>query len=534
MAKQILYGDEARRKIVQGINKSSEAVLLTLGLGGRNVMFENINGKSQVTNDGNRTSREVVLEDKFENLGANLVQEVASKSVYGGTTTTVSLFNACASEGAKKIKKGSNAMDVRRGMEHACIDATLEMLKLTSPAQDSGTMRNIAITSSEIPWVGDMIVNVLDKVGNDGVVTVEESPTSEVYFETSEGMEIDRGYASPNLVNDTEKMECVMTDAYVLVTDEKITNLKQILPVLEAIMKSGDKKQLVIVAEDFGLTFMKTIVLNHRNGAFSVLAIKAPGYGDSKREKLEDLAVITGGTFFSKEAGMPLKNLTLSKIGLVSKVTSKSDSTLFVGNDNVEGEVKKRVTYLKSLIKKNTSKFEKDKIQERIAKLSGGVATIYVGAPTDTEMKYLKGKIDDAVKETKIALAEGVVMGGGATLAKVATLLKRKERILRGDRLVGYGIVVDALTQPLIQIMKNAGIEKGHWWNFSKRRKYLSILRHTENPESVGGFTVTQGMVDDMFNAGVIDALKVTRTALENAVSASGILLTTECAIVNK
>jgi len=526
MAKQILFGEEARNKIHEGVAKAARAVKVTLGPRGRNVVLDRSYGSPRITNDGVSIAKEISFKDKFENMGAEIVKEVASKTNDGvgdGTTTTVVLLEALIDEGLDKVKKGANAMAIRAGMEIARDKAVAELKKMARPVDGTASVRQVASISAESEELGDIIAKTVEKVGKNGVVTVEESQGTELSYEVVEGLQIDKGYVSPYMVTNPERMEAETRDALVLLTDNKIGSVKDILPLLELVAQSG-KKELVIVADDIDGDALATFVVNRLRGTFSVLGVKAPGYGDKKKEMLADMATILGAQVISSDTGLTFETATLAMLGKASRVVSGKDSTVFVGGKGKKADIEERVKQLQTLAANSTSKFDTEKLEERIAKLSGGVAVIRVGAATETEMKYLKDKIDDAVKATKASIEEGIVPGGGTALAKVSRMLSGASVGKLGvDEKAGYDIVVRALEQPLRQIALNCG-----------KDDVSVIVREVEDAKGFAGYDALKDeVVPDMIKAGIIDPVKVTRGAIENAISAAAILLTTEVAIAD-
>ncbi len=527
MAKQILFGEEARKSLQEGVRKAAHAVKVTLGPRGRNVVIDRSYGGPRITNDGVSIAKEISFKDKFENMGAEIVKEVANKTNDGvgdGTTTTVVLLEGMMEEGLARITKGGNAMAVRAGMEKARDAAVAELRKMAKPVAGKADVKHVASISAESENLGAIIAETVEKVGKNGVVTVEESQGMELSYEVVEGLQIDKGYLSAYMVTNSERMEAEVRDALILLTDKKISSVQEILPLLEKIATSG-KKELVIVADDVEGDALTTFVVNRLRGTFSVLAIKAPGYGDKKKEMLADIASIVGGQVISNDTGVTFENATLGMLGKASRVVAGKDSTVFVGGKGKKADIEERVAQMQSLLAQSDSKFDKEKLEERIAKLSGGVAVIRVGAATETEMKYLKDKIDDAVKATKASIEEGIVPGGGTALAKVSKKLAGKSATLNlsADEQAGYDIVVRSLSQPLRQIAMNAGKDDAG-----------VIVREVEDSKGMAGYDALKDeMVEDMVKAGIIDPVKVTRGAVENAVSAAAILLTTEAAIAD-
>ena len=528
MAKKILYGEDAKKALKRGIDAVANAVKITIGPRGRNVVFEKSYGAPMITNDGVSIAKEITLADKFENMGAEIVKEVASKSndVAGdGTTTSVVLTQALVTEGLKRTVMGANSMFVRRGMEAATADVVAALKQMAKPIKSKNEIEQVATISAESDELGKIIADTIDTVGKDGVVTVEESQVFGVEKEVAQGIEFDKGYVSPYLITNTERMEAEYADAPIFLTDRKISSIKDILPLLEKLAATG-KKELVIIADDVDGEALSTFIVNKLRGGFSVLAIKAPGYGDRKKEMLEDIAVTVGATVITEDVGLKLESVELSHLGRARRVVSTKDSTVIVGGKGKKSEIEERVTQLKAQIESISGNYDKEKIMERIAKLSGGVAVIRVGAATETEMKYLKLKIEDAVNATKAAIEEGIVAGGGVALvkagAKVAALKKHEKE--SPDFKVGYEIVLQAVSSPLRQIAINAGKDDGS----------VIVKDVTEGKGNAGYDAKNDVMVSDMLAAGIVDPVKVTRSSLEHASSAAAILLTTEVAIADE
>lgn len=526
MAKQILFGEEARKAIHAGLAKAARAVKVTLGPRGRNVVIDRGYGGPRITNDGVSIAKEISLKDKFENMGAEIVKEVANKTNDGagdGTTTSVVLLEAMIDEGLARVMKGANAMGIRAGMEAASRAAVAELKKMAKPVSGKSDVKQVASISAESEELGSIIAETVEKVGKNGVVTVEESQGTELSSEVVEGLQIDKGYVSPYLVTNTERMEAEMRDAQILITDKKVSNIQELLPLLEKVAQAG-KRELVIIADDIEGDALATIIVNRLKGTFNVLAVKAPGYGDRKKEMLADIAAVVGGQVITADTGVTFENATLSMLGRASRVVAGKDTTVFVGGKGKKADIEARVASLKAQAENTTSKFDIEKIEERIAKLSGGVAVIRVGAATETEMKYLKDKIDDAVKATKASIEEGIVAGGGTALAKVSKKLAAAgTKGMSEDEATGYDIVVRSLEVPLRQIALNAGKDNA-----------ASIVEKVQAGKSMAGYDAMKDeMVDDMAEAGIIDPVKVTRSAVENAVSAAAMLLTTEAAVAD-
>lgn len=524
MAKNIKFSEDARKKLKEGVDKVANAVKVTIGPRGKNVVLEKSYGVPTITNDGVSIAKEIELKDRFENMGAEIVKEVASKTnetAGDGTTTATILMQAIFSEGMKRIAMGLNAVAVRHGIEHASRDAVEELRKISKPVKGKEEIKQVASISAESEEIGETIAETINKVGKDGVVTVEESQSFGMESEVVEGLQFDKGYVSPYMVTDTERMEAVFKDPAILLTDKKISGVKDIVPFLEKIVQTG-KKDLVIIADDVEGEALATFVVNKLRGGFNVLAVKAPGYGENKKAMLEDVAVTVGGTVISEDKGMTFDNLDLSVLGEASKVISTKDTTTIVGGKGKKSEIEKRVSQIKAQIESSDSKYDREKLEERVAKLSGGVAVLRVGAATETEMKYLKLKIEDAVNATKAAIEEGVVPGGGSALVRVAGKLSGKDIKDAPEERVGYEIVVKALEAPLRQIAKNAGQDEG------------VIVAKVREGEYDGYDALSDKMVKDMIKAGIIDPVKVARSAVQNASSAAAILLTTEAAIAEE
>jgi len=527
MAKQIIFDEQARRSLKSGVDKVANAVRVTLGPRGRNVVLDKGFGGPTITNDGVSIAKEISFKDKFENMGAEVIKEVANKTndIAGdGTTTSVVLMQALISEGMKRIAMGVNAMAVRTGMEFATEDVLDALKKMANPIQKKEEIRQVAAISAESEELGSIIADTIDQVAQNGVVTVEESQSVGLDSEVVEGMAFDKGYISPYMITNAERMEAVYKDVPILITDSKISSIQEILPLLEKLAQTG-KKDLVIIAEDVEGEALATFVVNKLRGALNVLAVKAPGYGDRKKDMLQDIAITTGGQVVSEELGVKLEGAEVTMLGKADRVVSTKDETVIVGGKGKKADIEKRVEQLQAQHEGSDSKFDKEKLGERIAKLSGGVAVIRVGAATETEMKYLKLKIEDAVNATKAAIEEGIVPGGGSALTHVAKKLQAREKSdLSDEELVGYDIVVAALTEPLSQIARNAGKDGSVVVSDVKRAKGASS----------GYDAVSDEIVEDLLAEGIIDPVKVTRSGVQNAVSAAAILLTTEAAIADE
>lgn len=536
MAKQILFNQDARDALKRGVDKVANAVKITIGPRGRNVVLDKGYGAPTVTNDGVTIAKDITLKDKFENMGAEIVKEVASKTndtAGDGTTTSVIITQALVEIGFRKSLVGANSMGIRRGIEMATRDAIEMLKKMSKPIKADNEVRQVATISAESAEIGTIIAETIKKIGKDGVVTVEESQSFGVDSEIVEGLEFDKGYISPYMITNTERMEAEYRDPAILVTDKKISTIKDILPLLEKLAASG-KKDLIIIAEDVDGEALTTFVVNKLRGSFNVLAVKAPGYGDKKKEMLADIAVTIGAKVISEELGTKFENAELAMLGRASRIVSTKDNTIIVGGKGKKSEIEARIESLRAQRKNTTSKFDIEKLDERIGKLSGGVAVIRVGAATETEMKYLKLKIEDAVNATKAAIAEGIVAGGGSALAKVSKKIEAKykeskeaksahENAEAAEFSAGYTAVIEALQEPLRQIAKNAGKEGG-----------VVLAEVLKGQTNFGYDALADIFVADMFEAGIIDPVKVTRCALENAASAVALLLTTEVAIADE
>lgn len=533
MAKEMLFNEDARKALKRGVDKVADAVKITLGPRGRNVVFEKSYGGPTITNDGVSIAKEIVLRDKFENMGADIVKEVATKTndVAGdGTTTSVVLTQAIVNEGMKYTTMGVNAMAVKSGIEKATAEVVAALAAIAKPIKTQDEIRNVATISAESQEIGTIIADTIEKVGKDGVVTVEESQTFGVTSEIVEGLSFDKGYVSPYMVTNTERMEAEYKDAAIFVTDKKISTVKEILPILEKLAQSG-KKELVIIADDVDGEALTTFIVNKIRGGFHVLAVKAPGFGDRKKALLADIAATVGATVITDELGLNIESAELSVLGKAAKVIATKDTTIIVGGKGKKAEIDARIAQIKSERAETKSKYDVEKLDERIAKLSGGVAVMKVGAATETEMKYLKLKIEDAVNATKAAIAEGIVAGGGSALiaaAKRVNDARGKKDVVSGwaaEEKIGFDIVLKALEAPLRQIVVNAGKQDGSV-------VVDRIMNATK--ENAGYNALLEVDSADMLKDGIIDPVKVTRTALQNAASAAAILLTTEVAIAEE
>jgi chaperonin GroEL len=531
MSKIIKFNEEARKSLKRGVDVVADAVKVTLGPRGRNVVFDKGYGSPTITNDGVSIAKEIVLKDRFENMGAEIIKEVATKTneVAGdGTTTSVILTQAIISEGLKHTSMGVNAMQLRAGIEDATSEALKALKAISKPIKSKDEIRQVATISAESADIGAIISDTINKVGKDGVVTVEESQSIGIDSEVVEGLEFDKGYVSAYMVTNPERMEAEYSDAPILVTDKKISSIKEILPLLEKVAQTG-KKDLVIIADDVDGEALTTLVVNKLRGGFNVLAVKSPGFGDRKKDMLADIAVTVGAKVVSEDFGVKLESAELAMLGRASKVIATKDRTILVGGKGKKTEIDARIASIKKQKQDNDSKFDIEKLDERIAKLSGGVAVIKVGAATETEMKYLKLKIEDAVNATKAAIEEGIVAGGGSALIKAAKKVVEKKASLpanaSNEMKLGYEIILKALEAPLKQIAINAGKDDGS----------VIVNKVMESIEPSAGYDASADMIEkDMIGKGIIDPVKVTRTALENAASAASILLTTEVAIAEE
>jgi len=523
MAKDIIYGEAARKSLQAGIDKLADTVKITLGPKGRNVVLDKKFGAPLITNDGVTIAKDIELEDSFENMGAQLVKEVATKTndaAGDGTTTATLLAQALVREGMKNIAAGANPMIIKKGISKA-VDAAVEAIKTNSKEiEGSADIERVATVSSADETVGKLIAEAMDKVSADGVITIEESKTAETYSEVVEGMQFDRGYITPYMVTDTEKMEAVIDDALILITDKKIASIQEILPLLEEIVKSG--KKLVIIAEDVEGEALSTLIVNKLRGTFTCVAVKAPGFGDRRKEMLRDIAILTGGEVISEEIGLELKETQISQLGKAKQVKITKENTIIVDGAGDKAAIKDRINQIKSQIEVTTSDFDREKLQERLAKLSGGVAVIKVGAATEIEMKEKKLRIEDALGATKAAVEEGVVAGGGTALINAMPAVEKLVETLSGDEKTGAQIVLKALEEPVRQIAQNAGLEGS------------VIVNNIVRSRKVGyGFDAYNEEYVDMIPAGIVDPTKVTRSALQNAASVAAMVLTTESLVAD-
>ena len=523
MAKEIKFAEDARAAMLRGVDKLADTVKVTLGPKGRNVVLEKSFGSPLITNDGVTIAKEIELEDHFENMGAKLVSEVASKTndIAGdGTTTATVLTQAIVREGLKNVTAGANPLGIRRGIELATKAAVEELHNISAIVDSKEAIAQVGAVSSGSEQVGNYIADAMEKVGNDGVITIEESKGIETELEVVEGMQFDRGYLSQYMVTDNDKMEAVLENPYILITDKKISNIQEILPLLEQILQQS--KPLLIIADDVDGEALPTLVLNKIRGTFNVVAVKAPGFGDRRKAMLEDIAILTGVTVITEDLGLELKDATLQSLGQASKVVVNKDTTTIVEGAGDSENIAARVQIIKGQIAETTSDFDREKLQERLAKLAGGVAVIKVGAPTETELKEMKLRIEDALNATRAAVEEGIVSGGGTALVNVINKVAEAESKETGDVATGVRIVLRALEEPVRQIAENAGYEG-------------SVIVDRLKKEELGiGFNAATGEWVNMLEAGIVDPTKVTRSALQNAASVAALLLTTEAVVADK
>ena len=523
MAKQIIYGEEARKAIERGVNQLADTVKITLGPKGRNVVLDKKFGTPLITNDGVTIAKEIELEDAFENMGAQLIKEVSTKTndVAGdGTTSATVLAQAMINEGLKNLAAGANPMTMRKGIQKATATAVDAVKEASQPVSGSKDIARVGTISSGDELIGSLISEAMEKVSRNGVITIEESKTAETYSDVVEGMQFDRGYLSPYMVTDTDKMEAVIDDALILITDKKISNIQEILPLLEQIVKAGRK--LLIIAEDVDGEALATIILNKLRGTFNCVCVKAPGFGDRRKEMLQDIAILTGGTVISSELGMELKDAQLNMLGQAHQVKVTKENTVIVDGAGSAEEIRARVNQIQRQIESTTSEYDREKLQERLAKLSGGVAVIKVGAATETEMKEKKLRIEDALNATRAAVEEGIVPGGGTAYVIAAKAADKLVSTLEGDEKTGAAIVAKALRAPIMQIAANAGLEGA---------VILNTVYHSESANF--GFDAANDQYGDMIEMGIIDPTKVCRSALENAASVASMVLTTESLVAD-
>ncbi|MEE1197595.1 MAG: chaperonin GroEL [Acutalibacteraceae bacterium] len=524
MAKDIIFGEDARKALQAGVDKLADAVKVTLGPKGRNVVLDKKYGSPLITNDGVTIAKEIELDDPFENMGAQLVKEVSVKTndaAGDGTTTATVLAQALIHEGMKNVAAGANPMIIKKGIKLAVDTATATVVANSQKVSGNEDIARVAAVSSGDEHIGQLIAEAMAKVSADGVITVEESKTAETYTEVVEGMQFDRGYLSPYLVTDTDKMEAVLDEPLILITDKKITNIQELLPLLEQIVQTG--KKLLIIAEDIENEALSTLVLNKLRGTFTCVAVKAPGFGDRRKEMLRDIAILTGGEVITEELGLELKDATLAQLGRARQVKVGKENTIIVDGAGDADEIKARTSQIKKEIETTTSDFDREKLQERLAKLAGGVAVIKVGAATEIEMKDKKLRIEDALAATKAAVEEGIVAGGGVALVNAIPAVEKLLETTEGDEKTGVSIVLKALEAPIRQIAKNAGLEGS-----------VIIFKIIASGKANYGFDALREEYADMIASGIVDPTKVTRSALENAASVASMVLTTESLIADK
>ena len=523
MAKEIRNGIEAREALLKGVNALADTVKITLGPKGRNVVLDKKFGSPLITNDGVTIAKEIELDDPFENMGARLVAEVATKTndlAGDGTTTATLLAQAFIREGMKGVAAGANPLIIKKGITRAVDEAVKALVASSKKVNGSADIARVGTVSSGDEVIGKLIADAMEKVTSDGVITVEESKTAETYCEVVEGMQFDRGYITPYMVTDTDKMEAVIDDAYILITDKKISNIQELLPLLEQIVQAG--KKLVIIAEDVEAEALSTLIVNKIRGTFSCVAVKAPGFGDRRKEMLQDIAILTGGQVVSSELGIELKDATVDMLGRARQFKATKENSIIVDGAGDAAEIKSRIAQIKAAIEVTTSDFDREKLQERLAKLSGGVAVIKVGAATETEMKEKKLRIEDALNSTRAAVEEGIVAGGGTALADVIPDVAKLLELTEGDEKTGVQIVVRALEEPVRQIAENAGFEGS------------VVIEKVKDAKKGVGFDAYDETYGDMIKKGIVDPTKVTRSALQNAASIASMVLTTDALVADK
>ena len=522
MAKQIKFGEDARKSLLEGVNKLADTVKVTLGPKGRNVVLDKSFGAPLITNDGVTIAKEIELEDKFENMGARLVKEVSTKTndVAGdGTTTATVLAQAMIKEGVKNVAAGADPMAIKRGIEKAVDGAVAELKEITSPVNGKEDIARVASISANNTEVGELIADAMEKVSKDGVITIEESKTSQTELNVVEGMQFDKGYVSPYMVTDTEKMEAIVDNPYILITDRKISNIQEILPLLENLMQSSGK--LVIVCDDIESEALSTLILNKLRGVLNVVAVKAPGFGDKRKAMLEDMAILTGGEVISQDLGMELKDTQITQLGRAKQVKVQKENTIIVDGAGDKEKIAERVRQIKAQIEETKSEFDKENLHERLAKIAGGVAVIGVGAATEIEMKDKKLRIEDALSATKAAVEEGIVAGGGTAYVNIIPAVEKVAKSLEGGEKLGAEIVLKALEEPVKQIARNAGLEP-------------AVILDNVKKSAIGfGFDADKEQYVDMKKAGIVDPTKVTRSALQNAASVAAMVLTTESLVTD-
>ena len=523
MSKDIKNGEDARKSLLEGVNKLADTVKVTLGPKGRNVVLDKKFGAPLITNDGVTIAKEIELEDPYENMGAGLVKEVSIKTndVAGdGTTTATVLAQKMIKEGIRNIAAGADTMSIKRGMDKATEKAVEELKKISSEVNGKEDIARVASISANDEEIGNLIADAMEKVSKDGVITIEESKTSTTDVKVVEGMQFDKGYISPYMVTDTEKMEVIMDNPYILLTDKKISSIQEILPLLEELMQQSGK--LLIVADDIEGEALSTLILNKLRGVLNVVAVKAPSFGDSRKDMLQDIAILTGATVITEDLGLELKDANVASLGRAKQVKVLKDSTIIVGGDGEKEELDSRIKQIKSNIKETSSEYDKEKLQERLAKLAGGVAVIEVGAATEVEMKEKKLRIEDALSATRAAVEEGIVAGGGTAYINIISKVEECLKEAKADEKIGVGIILNALEEPVRQIAVNAGLEGS------------IILDKVKNSKAGVGFDAKNEEYVDMKKSGIVDPTKVTRSALQNAESIASMILTTEACVVNK
>ena len=522
MAKKIIYGEEARKSLLKGVNKLADTVKVTLGPKGRNVVLDKSFGSPLITNDGVTIAKEIELEDKFENMGARLVKEVSTKTndVAGdGTTTATVLAQAMVKEGVKNVAAGADPMSVKRGMDKATDVAVKALKEISSSVNGKEDIARVASISANSTEIGNLIADAMDKVSKDGVITIEESKTSQTELNVVEGMQFDKGYVSPYMVTDTEKMEAVLDNPYILITDKKISNIQEVLPLLENLMQQSGK--LLIICDDVEQEALSTLVLNKLRGVLNVVAVKAPGFGDKRKAMLQDIATLTGGEVITSELGLELKDTTLEQLGRAKQVKVQKENTIIVDGSGDKEKIKERVNQIRNQIAETKSEFDKENLQERLAKIAGGVAVIGVGAATEIEMKDKKLRIEDALSATKAAVEEGIVAGGGTALINVIPKVQKLVDSLEEGEKLGASIVLKALEEPLSQIVRNAGLEPA------------VVVENVKKADAGFGFDASKEQYVDMKKSGIVDPTKVTRSALQNATSIASMVITTESLVAD-
>ena len=523
MAKQLIFDDEARRKMLDGVNKLADVVAVTLGPTGRNVVLSKAYGGPKVTKDGVTVSKEVELDDPFENMGAKLVNEVASKTndvVGDGTTTATVLARAIFKEGLRNVTAGSNPTAIRRGIDRACNAAIGELQKMAKPVTTKEEIANVgSISANNDREIGELLADAMEAVGNDGVITVEEGKTSETTYEVVEGMQFDKGYLSPYFINDMNEMKCTLEDAYVLIHEKKISNVRDLAPLLEKVASKG--RPILIIAEDVDNEALTMLVVNKLRGVVDVCAVKAPGFGDRRKAMLQDIAILTGGEVISEDLGIKLDAVEISQLGQAKQINVDKDTTVIIDGKGKKADIKSRTDLLRRMIAEAESDYDREKFQERLAKLSGGVAIVKVGAHTEAEMKQKKDRVDDALHATRAAAQEGVLPGGGVALLRCKDAVEKCRKDARGDEKIGVDILMRALTAPLCQIVDNSGADG------------TVVVDEVSQKEGSMGYNAATGKYEDMYEAGVIDPLKVVRAALSHAASVAGLMLTTETLVTD-